>query len=81
MRCKENLRSLICYAGSATEASIGSKPIGSELKSVICTLVVKSQHLIDRRAVKITGGKAQTSEIFIQFFTFRNKPCLMGSAP
>lgn len=81
MRCKEKLRSLICYAGSATEASIGSKPMGSELRMLICTLIVKSQHLIDGRAVKIAGGKAQISEIFIQFFTFRNKPCLMGSAP
>ncbi|CAA7619547.1 hypothetical protein MTBSS4_250005 [Magnetospirillum sp. SS-4] len=32
MLCEKIIRTLICYAGSASEASIGSKPIGSELK-------------------------------------------------
>ena len=32
LSCKEK-RTLICYAGSASEASIGSKPVGSELSS------------------------------------------------
>lgn len=31
MRCGKEWRALICYAGSAPEASIGSRPIGSEL--------------------------------------------------
>lgn len=31
MRCDKKWRALICYAGSAPEASIGSRPIGSEL--------------------------------------------------
>jgi len=35
MRYEEVKRALICYAGSAPEASIGSKPVGSELKSLI----------------------------------------------
>ena len=81
MRCKEKLRSLICYAGSATEASIGSKPMGSELKMLICTLIVKSQHLIDGRAIKITEKEPQASEMIIQFFTLRCKSCLIGRAP
>jgi hypothetical protein len=31
MRSEKDGRTLICYAGSASEASIGSKPMGSEL--------------------------------------------------
>jgi hypothetical protein len=31
MLLAEMIRALICYAGSAPEASIGSKPIGTEL--------------------------------------------------
>lgn len=47
MLSEKNRRTLICYAGSASEASIGSKPIGSELVMFICILIAKSQHLID----------------------------------
>lgn len=48
MRCAEDKRTLICYAGSASEASIGSKPIGSELAPLISILGAKSQYAIDR---------------------------------
>jgi hypothetical protein len=47
MLCVEDGRTLICYAGSASEASIGSKPIGSELKVFICILCGKSQDSVD----------------------------------
>lgn len=47
MLCEKDRRALICYAGSAPEASIGSKPIGSELVMFICTLIAKSQHFVE----------------------------------
>jgi hypothetical protein len=47
MLCAEGRRTLICYAGSASEASIGSKPIGSELTSLICIVCRKSQDSVD----------------------------------
>ncbi len=40
---KKKKRALICYAGSAPEASIGSKPIGSELKLNIGSETLISQ--------------------------------------
>ena len=40
-------RPLIRYAGSAAETSIGSKPIGSELKMFIWLIRSKSQHFVD----------------------------------
>jgi len=39
----KRMRALICYAGSAPEASIGSKPIGSELKCYIGRIGLESQ--------------------------------------
>lgn len=47
MRCEKDRRALICYAGSAPEASIGSKPLGSELVVFICTLISKCQHFVE----------------------------------
>ena len=35
MAAQKNKRPLICYAGSAAETSIGSKPIGSELSGKV----------------------------------------------
>jgi hypothetical protein len=35
MRYNRGRRTLICYAGSASEASIGSQPLGSELERYI----------------------------------------------
>lgn len=40
---KRDRRALICYAGSAPEASIGSKPFGSELSIDIGSKPLKSQ--------------------------------------
>lgn len=44
MLYKKEKRTLICYAGSASEASIGSKPVGSELEYDICTKTPICQH-------------------------------------
>ena len=43
MLSEKEMRTLICYAGSAPEASIGSKPIGSELNVEIVILGRRSQ--------------------------------------
>lgn len=43
MRSEKEMRALICYAGSAPEASIGSKPIGSELNVEIVIVEGRSQ--------------------------------------
>lgn len=43
MLCKGMIGTLICYAGSASEASIGSKPIGSELAGHMCMVGGESQ--------------------------------------
>lgn len=42
---------LICYAGSASEASIDSKPIGSELKSDMVMLPHICQDLLTPASV------------------------------
>lgn len=43
MRCVRKWRTLICYAGSASEASIGSRPLGSELNTDMVIVWLKSQ--------------------------------------
>lgn len=45
MRPEKIERALICYAGSAPEASIGSKPIGSELARYIGLDPLTSQEI------------------------------------
>lgn len=45
MRCDRMVGTLICYAGSASEASIGSRPLGSELVIDMVILCPKSQEL------------------------------------
>lgn len=45
MRCAERNWALICHAGSAPEASIGSKPLGSELADVRASLAPESDRL------------------------------------
>lgn len=47
MRSKKDRRTLICYAGSASEASIGSKPMGSELKPHMVRIPGRSQESLD----------------------------------
>ena len=55
MRCEKDWRALICYAGSAPEASIGSKPIGSELDTFIWFVRSESQHFVDRLKVCVAS--------------------------
>lgn len=42
MLCRKEGWTLVCYAGPASKASIGSKPIGSEL---VCDLGIYPQHV------------------------------------
>lgn len=60
MHCKKNRRTLICYAGSASEASIGSKPLGSELVTFIYVLRVRSQQFVDLLIFPEASASAQT---------------------
>lgn len=55
MRSEKGRRTLICYAGSASEASIGSKPIGSELEMFIWLIRSKSQHFVDWSKVRASS--------------------------
>jgi hypothetical protein len=47
MRSEKNGRTLICYAGSASKASIGSKPVGSELEPHMVRMSGGSQESLD----------------------------------
>lgn len=47
MRSEKDRRTLICYAGSASEASIGSKPLGSELDLHMVRMPGRSQESLD----------------------------------
>lgn len=60
MRSEKDRRTLICYAGSASEASIGSKPLGSELVVFICLLRAKSQHFVDWWRTRLAPGETPT---------------------
>lgn len=60
MRSEKDRRTLICYAGSASEASIGSKPLGSELVVFICLLHAKSQHFVDWWRARLAPGETPT---------------------
>jgi len=66
MRSEKGRRTLICYAGSASEASIGSKPIGSELDMFIWFMRSKSQHFVDlsnaRPASEVAASPRQNIE-------------------
>jgi hypothetical protein len=48
MRSAEKIWALIRHAGSAPEASIGSKPIGGELTDTPASLAPKCQGFLDR---------------------------------
>lgn len=62
---------LICYAGSASEASTDSKPLGSELADIPASLAPECQGFVDGRAARSKGeacgthsiGQAQASEL------------------
>lgn len=57
MRCEKIKRALICYAGSAPEASIGSKPIGSELEDYIGLDTLISQEFSPRKCDATLFGR------------------------
>lgn len=60
---KKEMRALICYAGSAPEASIGSKPIGSELEPHIGHYPLKSQEF---RAWNCSLQRKSGTEFYVQ---------------
>lgn len=45
MHFEKGSRTLICYAGSASEASIGSRPMGSELSTDMVIVWLGSQEI------------------------------------
>lgn len=57
MRCAEWNGTLIRYAGSASEASTGSQPIGSELKYGIYMLSPRCQVFPNGHAPSLTWCK------------------------
>lgn len=71
MRDLKEMWALICYAGSAPKASIGSKPIGSELDVKIGPRLLRSQENSSSNcrdaapALRLAGIK---SSIYIGFF-------------
>ena len=61
---KKEKRTLICYAGSASEASIGSKPIGSELEKHRYTFNTECQCFYSRGLnVGLIDGRRATGRI------------------
>lgn len=75
MRSEKDVRTLICYAGSASEASIGSKPVGSELDNDMGVVATKSQENVDSRNTLLAGGDdesdAQDIDIICCFESLR----------
>jgi hypothetical protein len=73
MLIEKRKRALICYAGSAPEASIGSKPIGSELKAHIGAKLLRSQESYTpnfRNAKLIRAGGSVQSIVYINYYIF-----------
>ena len=59
MRFDEGRWTLICYAGSASEASIGSKPLGAELPSYLVLRPQARQASSSRTQVRVAQNKRQ----------------------
>lgn len=57
MLCVEDWWTLVCYAGPASEASIDSKPIGSELENQIGTGAGESQLFVETSADRMIGSQ------------------------
>lgn len=57
MLCSENSWTLVRYAGPASKASIGSKPIGSEL---VCDLGLYPQH-VNKELTRLVESEAGSS--------------------
>lgn len=71
MRDLKEMWALICYAGSAPKASIGSKPIGSELDVKIGPGLLRSQENSSSNSRDATPAPQLAgiqSTIFIEFF-------------
>jgi len=65
MLCAETIGTLICYAGSASEASIDSKPIGSELKNDMVMIPPKCQDLLKPVVVILCRSLARKGRAII----------------
>ena len=57
MLCRRESWTLVCYAGPASKASIGSKPIGSEL---VCDLGIYPQH-VNKELTRLIECEARNS--------------------
>lgn len=51
---------LICYAGSASEASTDSKPLGSELADIRASLAPECQGFVDGQVARPKGEASRT---------------------
>ena len=58
MHCGKGSGTLICYAGSASEASIGSRPLGSELAVDMVIIWLGSQGTPNRPHYPLGRGAA-----------------------
>jgi len=63
MRCAERNWALIRHAGSAPEASIGSKPLGSELADIHASIAPECQGFVDGRVARSKGEACRTHSI------------------
>jgi hypothetical protein len=66
MRSEKDGRTLICYAGSASEASIGSKPMGSELDLHMVRMPGRSQESLDFSKILFSPGCERGTSAFLQ---------------
>ena len=64
MRFERGGWALICYAGSASEASIGSKPFGAELSSYVVLRPQVRQASFSRTQVRVAQNKRQPEVSF-----------------
>lgn len=60
MRCKMDGWTLVCYAGPASKASIGSKPIGSELVSYVVLYLLQVNKKLTFGEGKARGAPNRT---------------------
>lgn len=67
---------LICYAGSASEASIGSKPLGAELPFCLVLRPQARQASSSRTQVRVVQNKRQPEDKFhlSYWYYWRNYP-------
>jgi len=63
MRCAERNWALIRHAGSAPEASIGSKPLGSKLADIHASIAPECQGFVDGRIELLKEAQIPVWEI------------------